>query len=108
MSDKEEVPPEEDTSVAKDVFSFNPVQSQKEIQIGEFYYHKGSYRAAAGRFRDATKWNNGNKEAWLKLGQAEEKLKDFTAAKAAYSKFLEIAGDGKDAREIRKKLAKMK
>jgi tetratricopeptide (TPR) repeat protein len=108
MSDKEEVPPEEDTSVAPQVFSFNPVQSQKEIQIGEFYYHKGSYRAAAGRFRDATKWNDGNKLAWLKLGEAEEKLKDFDAAKAAYAKFLALAPDGKDARDVKKKLAKLK
>ena len=107
-SEKEEVPPEEDTSLAKDDFSFNPLQAQKEIQAGNYYYKKGSYLAAAGRFRNATKFNEGNAEAWLKLGESEEKLKDHKAARDAYHKYLEVASDAKNADEIRKKLEKLK
>jgi tetratricopeptide (TPR) repeat protein len=107
-SDKEEVPPEEDTSLAKDDFSFNPLQAQKEIQAGNYYYKKGSYLAAAGRFRNATKFNQGNAEAWLKLGESEEKLKDRKAARDAYNKYLEVASDAKNAVDIRKKLEKLK
>lgn len=107
-SDKEEVPPEEDTSLAKDDFSFNPLQAQKEIQAGNYYYKKGSYLAAAGRFRNATKFNEGNAEAWLKLGESEEKLKDRKAARDAYNKYLEVASDAKNATDVRKKLEKLK
>src|SRR6266542_2570461 len=93
---KEEVPPEEDKAAAPREYSFNPLQAEKDIQTGNFYFKKGSFRAAAGRFLDATKWNDGNAEAWLRLGETEEKLKDFKAAVEAYSKYLELAADAKN------------
>ena len=107
--DKDGLPPEEDKSVAVPVYGFNPQQAQKEIRTGNYYFKKGSYRAAAGRYTEATRWNSGEPEAWYKLGEAEEKLKDSKAAKEAYGKFLEVA-DAKDKRaeEIKRKIEKMK
>jgi tetratricopeptide (TPR) repeat protein len=105
---KEEIPPEEDTSVGEKTYSFNPLQAQKEVQTGNYYYKKGSYRAAEGRFKEATLWNNGYDEAWLRLGEAEEKLRDKKAAKEAYQKYVELASDQKKAAEIRKKLEHMR
>ncbi len=105
---KEAVPPEEDKALATEEYAFNPLQAQKEVQTGNYYFKKGSYRAAAGRFREATRWNDGYAEAWLRLGEAEEKLKDPKAAREAYTKYLEVASDAKNAGEIRKKLDKLK
>jgi tetratricopeptide (TPR) repeat protein len=105
---KEAVPPEEDKALATEEYAFNPLQAQKELQTGNYYFKKGSYRAAAGRFREATKWNDGYAEAWLRLGEAEEKLKDRKSAKEAYSRYLELAADARNADEIRKKLKKLK
>jgi tetratricopeptide (TPR) repeat protein len=102
------VPPEEDKSLATQEYGFNPVQAQKEIRTGNYYFKKGSYRAAAGRFTEATKWNSGDPEAWLRLGEAEEHLKDKKAAHDAYEKYLELASTAKNADEIRKKLDKLK
>ena len=104
----EEDPPEEDTSLSVESYSFNPLQSKKSVDIGNEYAKKHNFRAAAGRYREATKWNDGNSEAWLRLGEAEEKLKDPQGARAAYSKYLELASDAKNAAEIRKKLDKLK
>jgi tetratricopeptide (TPR) repeat protein len=105
---KEAVPPEEDKALATEEYAFNPLQARKELQTGNYYFKKGSYRAAAGRFREATKWNDGYAEAWLRLGEAEEKLKDGKAARQAYTKYLEIAVDARNAGDIRKKLEKLK
>ena len=58
------------------VTSLKAFEAQKEIRTGNYYFKKGSYRAAAGRFAEATRWNSGEPEAWLRLGEAEEKLKD--------------------------------
>ncbi|HTP36542.1 MAG TPA: tetratricopeptide repeat protein [Candidatus Acidoferrales bacterium] len=103
------MPPEEDTSSGTNKeYGFNPLQAKKEINVGNEYYKKGSYRAAAGRYSEATKWNSGDAEAWLKLGEAQEKLKDHKAAREAYSKYLELASDAKNADEIRKKVEKLK
>jgi len=107
-STQEAVPKEEDTSIGEKEYAFNPLQAEKEIQVGDFYFKKGKYRAAAERFREATKWNNGSAEAWLRLGEAEEKEKDPQAAKEAYNKYLDISPDAKNSAEIRKKVAKLK
>jgi tetratricopeptide (TPR) repeat protein len=110
-SEKEEIPPEEDTSLATENYSFNPLQSRKDVTVGDEYAKKHNFRAAAGRYRSATKWDDGNTTAWLKLGEAEEKLKDPDAARKAYSKFLELATDAKDtktAAEVRKRMEKLK
>ncbi len=104
---KEAVPPEEDKALATEEYAFNPLQAQKEVQTGNYYFKKGSYLAAAGRFREATKWNDGYGEAWLRLGEAEEKLKDAKAARDAYAKYLELEADAKNASEIRKRVEKL-
>jgi tetratricopeptide (TPR) repeat protein len=107
-SGKQMVPPEEDKSYLNEAHSFNPLQSQKSVDIGDQYLKKGKVQAAANRYEDATLWNDGNAGAWLKLAKADEKLKDTTAAKAAYTKYLAVAPEAKDAADIRKKLEKMK
>jgi tetratricopeptide (TPR) repeat protein len=107
-SGKEAVPPEEDTSLAVKEYAFNPLQAENELKIGNFYFKTGKYRSAAMRFQEATKWNEGYSDAWLRLGETEEKLKDPKAAKEAYTKYLELASDAKNAAEIRKKLQKLK
>lgn len=105
---KSEMPPEEDKSDAPKVFSFNPVQSQKEVSTGDYYFRKGNYTAAVSRYDEATKWNDGNAEAWLRLGEAQEKKSNAKAAREAYEKYLEIAPTAKDAAEVKKRLAKLK
>ncbi len=107
-SDKEAVPPEEDTTIGVTQYSFNPLQAKKDIEVGNEYWKKGNFRAAANRFTSATKYNDGNSEAWLRLGEAEEKLKDKLAARQAYQKYLDLASDAKNASEIKKKVAKLK
>lgn len=102
---KPQEPPEEDEALASREYSFNPLQAEKELKVGNFYFRKGSFRAAAWRFREATRWNPGLAEAWVRLGDAEEKLGDAKAAREAYQKFLELAPKHRRAAEIRKKLA---
>jgi len=107
-SGKQAVPAEEDKSFLSQEHSFNPLQSQKSIEVGDQYFKNGKYRGAAYRYQDATLWNDGNAEAWLKLGKVEEKLKDTKAAKDAYTKYLALSPESKDAPAIRKKLQAMK
>ena len=104
----EEEPPEEDANLkAPRDYAFNPLQANKELQVGLEYFKRHSYKAAAGRFREATKWNPNLAEAWLRLGEAEEKRKNREDAKEAYAKYLELQPESKDAAEIRKKVASL-
>jgi len=98
-------PPEEDPSAIPKEYVLNPLQAEKELKIGNFYFKRKSYKAAAARFDEATKWNPGYAEAFLRLGEAKEKLKDEKAARAAYEKYLELAPEAKNAAAIKKKIA---
>jgi tetratricopeptide (TPR) repeat protein len=105
---KQELPPEEDLDLANVEYSFNPLQAEKDLNVGNYYFKLGKYRAAEGRFRTATKWNEGYADAWLRLGEVSEKLKDPKGAREAYQKYLEFAADAKNAPEVRKRLGKLK
>jgi tetratricopeptide (TPR) repeat protein len=83
------------------------LQAEKEVRVGNFYWKKGSFRAAARRYEEATRWNPGLLEAYLKLGEAREKLRDSKGAREAYQKYLELDPKAKNAEEIRKRLAKL-
>jgi tetratricopeptide (TPR) repeat protein len=103
---QEQAPPEEDEALVPKEYSFNPLQAAKEVQAGNFYFKKGNYRAAARRFEEATKWDSTNAAAFLRLGEAKEKQHDRKGAGEAYTKYLEIAPDAKDAPEVKKRLEK--
>jgi len=97
-------PPEEDESHKVKEYDFNPLQASKELKVGQFYFKKGSFKAAAKRFEEATRWDPSSPEAFLRLGEALDKLKDDAGAKQAYAKYLELAPDTKNAASIKKRL----
>jgi tetratricopeptide (TPR) repeat protein len=102
---QEQEPPEEDETLKPKEYSFNPLEAAQDLKVGNYYFKKGNYNAAQRRFTEATKWDPGFAEAYLRLGEVEEKLKDRKAANAAYAKYLELAPDSKEADAIKKKLA---
>jgi tetratricopeptide (TPR) repeat protein len=101
----EQEPPEEDESLAPKVYPFNPLEAEHDLKVGNYYFKKGNFKAALNRFREATRFNPSFAEAYLRLGDSEEKLKDKAAANQAYAKFLELAPDAKEAEAVKKKLA---
>ncbi len=102
-----EEPPEEDETLIKEKkdYEFNPLQAQQEIKIGRFYMKKGSFRAASGRFLEATLWDPTNPDGFYELGKAREKAGNLKGMREAFKKFLELAPEDKRASEIKKKLA---
>ncbi len=104
---EENLPPEEDEAVKPKIYPLDPLEAERNIRVGNFYMHRGrgnDYRAAAGRFEDATKYNPNNPEAFFKLGEAEEKLKHKERARSAFMKVTQIAPDSKLGKEAKKKL----
>ena len=98
-------PPEEDVTLSPGrEYAFNPIQAEKELKIGMFYAKKSSWKAATMRLREATRWNPGLPEAWLRLGECLERSKDKKGAREAFAKYLELGPEAKNAAEIKKKL----
>jgi tetratricopeptide (TPR) repeat protein len=102
---EEQEPPEEDESLKPKTYSFNPLEAEKDLKVGLYYFKKGNYKASTSRFREATLWNPTFAEAFLRLGESEEKMKDRKAAADAYEKYLALAPDSKEAPAVKKKLA---
>lgn len=86
---------------------FNPIRAKKEYDVGMFYMHKSSYRAAVGRFTKAACWNPGWQDAYLKLGEAQAKLKHKDDARKSLAKVIELAPDSKEAKEAKKLSSKL-
>jgi len=103
---QEEAPPEEDESLKPKEFAFNPLEAERDIRIGNYYFKRGKYPAALSRYQEATKWNPNMAEAYLHIGETAEKMKDKATAKQAYQKYLEIAPDSKDADRVKKKVGR--
>jgi tetratricopeptide (TPR) repeat protein len=103
----EEEPPEEDQSFKPREYTLNPLEAEHNITKGNYYFKKGSYRAAASDYLEATRWDPNSAVAFLKLGEVREKMRDRQAAIDAYTKYLELAPDAKNAAEIKKKIAQL-
>ena len=99
-------PPEEDESLIPKEYVFNPLESARNLTAGNFYFKKGNYRAASRRYLEATSWDPSSAEAFLKLAETDEKLKDLAGARDAYTKYLAVAPEAKNAEAIKKKIAK--
>jgi tetratricopeptide (TPR) repeat protein len=99
-------PPEEDVSPsqAKKDYVLNPLQAEKEIRIGNYYFKKGSYKAAMRRYEEAIKWDPNSAEGWYKLGEAQLKLGNQKEFREAWTKYLAIEPDGKYSAAVKKRL----
>ena len=97
-------PPEEDEALKPKEYSFNPLEAQKDLRTGDYYFKKGNFKAAAKRFEEASLYDPSLADAYLRLGDAREKLHDKKGAKVAYQKFLELKPDSKLAPAIKKKV----
>lgn len=104
---QEQEPPEEDPDLKPKEYSFNPLEAERNMIAGNFYYKKGNYRAASRRYSEASKWDPTSGEALLKLAEADEKLHDLRGAREAYTKYLAFDPPPKDADSVRKRLDKL-
>ena len=98
---------DEDFARPERTYAFNPVQAAKELKVGNYYFKKGSYAAAASRYLEATRWDSNFADAFWRLGMTHERLKNPREAKDAYTRYLAIDPSGKKGREVRRRLAKI-
>lgn len=99
---------DEDYAPAERTYAFNPVQARNELKVGIYYAKKGSYKAAAGRFQEAVRWDPNLAEAYWRLGTAREKLSDTAEAMRAYASFLRLEPSSKRARQVGRRVERLR
>ena len=99
---------DEDYAPRRQTYAFNPVQARNELKVGIYYTKKGSHKAAAGRYLEATRWDTNFGEAYWRLGMARERLGQPKEALEAYANYLAIEPRGKKASQVRASAEKLR
>jgi len=87
--------------------AWDPHRAMKNVEVGDYYYKRGNYRAAISRYQEALQWKPKDAEATFKLADAYDKVGDFIDAKDNYQKYLKILPKGPRAEEANKALARL-
>jgi hypothetical protein len=53
---------------------WDPHKADKNVEVGDFYFKRGNYRAAQSRYREALYWKDNDAIAMFRLAQTQEKL----------------------------------
>ena len=94
------LPPEDDPA-------WDPFHAQQDIDVGEFYLHKGDLDAAITRFEDAIKLRANFAKPRLLLAETYEKKGDKSEALRYYKEYLQILPNAVDAKKVQQKIDKL-
>ncbi|MFZ0821842.1 MAG: tetratricopeptide repeat protein, partial [Candidatus Acidiferrales bacterium] len=85
---------------AEPLAPFNPLEAEKDVEVGQFYLKQGKYDAAIDRFKDAAKAVPTYALPWQLMGQAYEKKGDVANSIAAFQKYLKLYPHAPERKKI--------
>jgi tetratricopeptide (TPR) repeat protein len=94
------LPPEDDPA-------WDPFHAQQDVDVGEFYLHKGDLDAAITRFEDAVKLRANFARPRLLLAETYEKKGDKEEAVRYYKEYLQVLPGAPDAKKVKEKIEKL-
>ena len=114
-----QVPPSKDAPKAKpntdtatknadDQPTWDPLRAEKDLEVGQYYLHKGDVDAAIDRFQDAALAKPGYAIPFRFLGEAQERKGLKREAIKSYSRYLDLYPHAEDKNKIEKKLEKLR
>lgn len=87
--------------------TWDPHKAAKDVEVGDFYFKRGNYRAAEARYRDALLYKDNDAIATIKLAECLEKLGVLDDARSEYESYLKILPHGPQAEQARKGIARL-
>lgn len=85
----------------------DPAQAKENTKIGDFYFKRKNFKAAADRYQEAIKYGPKWMEPYLKLSDALERMDKFQEAIDACQQFLEISDDAHEIAKVNERLQKL-
>jgi eukaryotic-like serine/threonine-protein kinase len=79
---------------------FNPLEAEKDVEVGQYYVRIGKYDAAIDRFIDATRAVPTYALPWQLMGQAYEKKGDLAKSVSAFQKYLQLYPHSPERKKI--------
>lgn len=96
-----------DLAPPNDKPAYNPLPAEQDVDVGEFYMHKGDVDAAIPRFEDAIQLRPNYAKPRLLLAEAYEKKGEKSNAVKYYKEYLKVFPGAPDAKKIQKKIEKL-
>ena len=96
-----------DDKSKKESANYDPFPAVKDVEIGEFYMHKGDLDAAISRFEEAIQLRPNFAQPRLLLGEVYEKKGEKDQAVKYYKEYLQVFPHAPDAKKIEKKIEKL-
>jgi tetratricopeptide (TPR) repeat protein len=81
-----------------------PEDTDLQVQLGMAQYAGGDYEAARVTLQGAVEAGNESGPALLYLGMTQEELQDWSAARDAYSRYLNVGASSETRDEVRRRL----
>jgi len=85
----------------------NPMLSERDLAIGNFYFKQGNYAAAIQRYLEAIDYQPDSARAYEALARAYEKNGEPAKAVGAFKDFIKKYPDSPKSSEFRSRLAKL-
>ena len=95
------------TQNAPDQPKWDPLRAERDMQVGQYYMHKGDVDAAIDRFEDATTAKPGYALPFRLLGEAQEKKGLKRQAIKSYTRYLDLYPKAEDRDKVQKKIDKL-
>jgi|SRR5215471_900958 len=95
------------TKSAPDQPTWDPLRAEKDLEVGQYYMHKGDMDAAIDRFEDAITAKPGYAIPFRFLGEAQEKKGLKREALKSYARYLDLYPHAEDRSKIEKKIEKL-
>lgn len=86
---------------------FNPLEADRSLKIGNYYFKRKNYDAAIQRYMEALEYQPNRFDAYEALGRAYEKQGAPEKALRVYQDFLQKFPDSPRAKEFQEKATKL-
>ena len=96
------------TKNADDQPLWDPLRAEKDLEVGQYYLHKGDLDAAIDRFQDAALAKPGYAIPFRFLGEAQEKKGLKRDALKSYTRYLDLYPHAEDKDKIEKRIEKLR
>jgi tetratricopeptide (TPR) repeat protein len=93
---------------AEPLAPFNPLEAEKDVEIGQYYLRIGKYDAAIDRFMDASRAMPTYALPWQLMGQAYEKKGDLAESIKAYEKYMKLYPHSPERKKIEDHIAELR
>lgn len=83
------------------------MKASKDIEVGNFYFKRGNYKAALDRYKEALYYKENDAVATFRLALCQEKIGDKDEARKNFEQYLKILPEGPYAKDARASLEKL-